>query len=54
MKNKFYYYKTAIWIKTGEYVSLEKYHYYGNFYDIKTISGEKFRAFVVELKEFCL
>lgn len=54
MKNKYHYYKTALWLKTNEYVALEKYHSYGNFYDIKTITGERFRVFVNELSEFVL
>ena len=54
MKTKYHYYKTALWSKNGEYVALEKYHSYGNYYDIRTIAGERFRAFVCELCEFCL
>jgi hypothetical protein len=53
-KNKNELYTTAIWNKTGKHVHLDKYHKHGNYYDITTIEGNKFRAFKDELMDFCL
>ena len=47
-------YQTAIWNKTGEYVKLEKYHKYGDYYSIRTIAGERFNAQTAELDHFVL
>ena len=47
-------YKTAFWKGNGEYVALVKYHKSGDWFEIRTISGETFNAQARELTEFVL
>ena len=47
-------YKTAYWDARSEFVKLVKYHSYGNFYDIETISGECFSVHADEMSRFVL
>lgn len=47
-------YKTALWYGNNEYVELIKYHSFGNFYEIRTISGEYRSVEACELANFCL
>jgi hypothetical protein len=54
MRTKKEMYQTARWEKTDEYVKLNKYHKYGDYYDITTISGEKYSVFAAELTDYCL
>jgi hypothetical protein len=54
MKTKWEMYKTAFWPERNEFVGLEKFHHYGNYYSIITISGERFNVPVSELDRFVL
>jgi hypothetical protein len=52
--NKKTMYKTAMWDVAGEFVSLVKYHVAGDWYEIRTISGESLNVQASELSEFVL
>lgn len=54
MKTKWELFKTAFWPERGEFVALEKFHKYGNYYDIRTISGERFRVLASEMENYVL
>ena len=54
MRTKYHYYKTALWIATGHFVKLVKYHERFHYYEIETIPGEKCNVPVHELKDFVL
>jgi hypothetical protein len=54
MRTKYHYYKTALWIATGHFVKLVKYHERFHYYEIETIPGEKVKVPVHELKDFVL
>ena len=48
-KTKWDYFETALWVRTGEFVHLDRYYPYSNSFEITTIQKQKVRVFKKEL-----
>jgi hypothetical protein len=53
-KTKWDYFETALWVRTGEFVHLDRYYPYSNSFEITTIQKQKVRVFKKELSNFVL